>query len=349
LTRACCTGAKRGRQGALWACLLFALAPACTADAPQPDAGAPAGGAGSGSVGSASTLVVLPDTQFYACAYPIIFQEQVDYILANIASKRIAAVVHTGDIVDQDVPQQWQVAADNLLRLNGEVPYLLTAGNHDLSAGRASLIGSYFGDAVAAQSGVVTRDAGRPDNSFTVVELAGRAWLVLGLEFGPRDAVLQWASEVLDAHADLPVIVFTHAYLYSDGRRYDRAIQPLQPYHPDGYGFTPEQGIADGEDLWRELIEPHENVQLVMCGHVIPDGTARATATRPSGTHVHQLLANYQLCDTCPCVASEGGGGYLRLLRFEDGGRVVHVSTYSPHRDASLTDAENEFDLTLDL
>jgi hypothetical protein len=293
--------------------------------------------------------VVLPDTQFYACAYPTIFQAQVDYILASIEPKGIAAVVHTGDIVDQDVPQQWQLAADSLLRLNGQVPYLVTAGNHDLSAGRASLIGAYLGDALAAQPAVVVRDPGRPDNSFAVVELAGRSWLVLGLEFGPRAAVVQWASEVLDAHADLPAIVFTHAYLYSDGQRYDRAIRPLQPYHPDSYGFTPEQGIADGEDLWRDLIEPHENVQLVVCGHVIPDGTAKSTALRRSGTRVHQLLANYQFCDTCPCVQAEGGGGYLRLMRFDDGGRTLHVSTYSPHRDANLTDPDNEFELELDL
>jgi hypothetical protein len=333
---------------AFWVCLLCALAPGCSGDPGEPDAGPPGGAAGSGPGGPATTLVVLPDTQFYACAYPTIFQQQVDYVLGNIESKRIAAVVHTGDIVDQDVAEQWQVAADNLLRLNGKVPYLLTTGNHDLAPGRASLIGEYFGDS-QAQGGVVTREAGRPDNSFAVVELAGRSWLVLGVEFGPRAAVVQWASEVLAAHADLPAILFTHAYLYSDGRRYDRAIQPLQPYHPDSYGFTPEQGIADGEDLWRELIEPHENVQLIVCGHVIPDGTARSIATRRSGTRVHQLLANYQFCDTCPCVASEGGGGYLRLLRFEDGGRAVRVSTYSPHRDASLTDPDNQFELALDL
>jgi hypothetical protein len=347
-------GAVRSGQGALWACVLLALAPACTGDSAEPDAGASgvSGGAGgSGARPSATTVVVLPDTQFYACAYPTIFQQQADYILAGLERERIAVVLHTGDIVDQDVPEQWQVAAESLHRLNGKVPYLVTSGNHDLSAGRASLIGHYFGADTQAAQGVVVqaRDPGRPDNSFAVVELAGRSWLVLGLEFGPRDAVVKWASDVLSAHADLPAIVFTHAYLYSDAERYDRSIEPLQPYHPDSYAFTPEQGIADGEDLWRELIEPHENVQLVVCGHVIPDGTARAIATRSSGTHVHQLLANYQLCDTCPCTQSEGGGGYLRLLRFDDGGRALHVSTYSPHRGAGLTDPENEFDLSLDL
>jgi hypothetical protein len=185
----------------------------------------------------------------------------------------------------------------------------------------------------------------RLDNAFAVVELAGTRWLFVGLEFGPRDAVVRWAADVLRAHAELPALVFTHAYLYSDGRRYDRARMPPQPYHPDLYALTPEQGINDGEDLWRTLIEPNPNVRLVLSGHVIPDGTARAVAIRADGSRVHELLANYQLCDLCPCAEVEGGGGYLRLLEFDAQGQV-QVSTYSPYLDAWLQDAENEFMLS---
>jgi hypothetical protein len=142
-------------------------------------------------------------------------------------------------------------------------------------------------------------------------------------------------------------VLFTHAYLYSDGARYDRSVTPPQRYHPDQYGLTPEQGISDGEDLWRTLVEPHENVQLVLSGHVIPDGTARSIATRRSGSTVHQLLANYQQCEFCPCAEVEGGGGYLRLLEFDAGAERIAVSTYSPYRDASLDDDENAFTLEL--
>lgn len=289
-------------------------------------------------------VIVLPDTQFYACAYPNIFQQQARWIVEHQRDQAIALVVHTGDIVDQDVSAQWQVAAGSLHMLDGVVPYLVTCGNHDLSAARTSQIGSYFDPAAA---GAEVRDSGRFDNAYRVVEIAGTPWLVLGLEFGPRDAVVEWASDILQMHADLPAIVFTHAYLYSDGQRYDRNRTPPQPYHPDGYGFTPEQGINDGEDLWRKLIEPHENVRLVLSGHVIPDGTARSVATRASGTRVHQLLANYQRCDLCPCTEVEGGGGYLRILRFTPDARTLEVTTYSPHLEMSLHDEENEFTLEL--
>jgi hypothetical protein len=298
----------------------------------------------------ASTLVVLPDTQFYACAYPNIFEQQAQWVLDHRQDQAIQLVLHTGDIVDMNLDAQWQIAADSMHRLDGIVPYLLTMGNHDLTATRDSLVASYFtlSNFVTDAWEPVAFDPERVDNTFGVVELGGKEWLVLGLEFGPRDAVVAWAGDVLAAHADLPAILFTHAYLYSDGQRYDRSIQPLQPYHPDGYAFTPEQGINDGEDLWQKLVEPHENVRLVLSGHVIPDGTARTTSRRASGTRVHQVLANYQLCAACPCSEVEGGDGYLRLLRFDDGGKHIAVSTYSPHLDLSLVDDENQFTLDLD-
>jgi hypothetical protein len=297
-----------------------------------------------------STLVVLPDTQFYACAYPDIFDQQAQWVLDHRREQGIELVLHTGDIVDTNVAAQWQVAAHSLHRLDGVVPYLLTMGNHDLTSTRDSLVADYFRiDDMATKAWQPTsRDAKRLDNAFGVIELGGQRWLVIGLEFGPRDAVVDWAAGVLAEHADLPAILFTHAYLYSDGKRYDRAIQPLQPYHPDGYGYTPQEGINDGQDLWNKLVDPNENVRLVLSGHVIPDGTARATQQRASGTRVHQVLANYQKCDFCPCEEVEGGEGYLRLLRFTPDGSHIDVSTYSPHLNTFLRDSENEFTLELE-
>ncbi len=65
---------------------------------------------------------------------------------------------------------------------------------------------------------------------------------------------------------------------------------------------------------------------------------ARLTSTRPGGTTVHQILANYQMLP-------EGGGGYLRLLRLWPDARVIHVSTYSPYKGLSKMNPENDFDL----
>ena len=312
---------------------------ACTTD-PDPPASVP-------STPEGTTLVVLPDTQFYACAYGEIFEQQTRWIVSQRESRQIAMVVHTGDIVDADNDAQWRVATDSLRILDGEVPYLITTGNHDLSMNRATLFTKFLGTrGLALIDEASTYEPHRSDNSYAVVKLAGREWLVLGLEFGPRDRVVQWAEEVLDAHADLPAIVFTHAYLYNDGLRYDRNHDPRQPYHPDDYVQTVEQGVNDGEDLWAKLVAPRDNVRLVLSGHVIPDGTARTSERRAGGAVVHQVLANYQWCGTCPCAEREGGGGYLRILEFS--ASDIAVSTYSPHYDDWLRDDENQFRLELD-
>lgn len=294
---------------------------------------------------------MLPDTQYYACAYPEIFDAQTEWIAAQVRARGIAVVLHTGDIVDQANSQaQWQVAFDSLRRLDGVVPYMLTTGNHDIASDRSSLISEY----VSPQANLCHGNewdffhATPPANSFMVVEVGRAQWLFVGLEYAPRDVVVDWAGHVLDEHAELPALVFTHAYLYNDGTRYDRSIKPLQPFHPDSSTLDLADGVNDGEDLWRKLIEPHENVKMVLSGHVIPDGTARSIARRSSGTFVHQVLANYQMCNMCPCAEVQGGGGYLRTLELDPLGRRIHVSTYSPFLDASLKDDENDFTLDLD-
>ena len=318
-------------------------------------AGKGGGDAGDGGVrvpADADTVVVLPDTQFYSCAYPEIFAQQTRWVSEQRDAFGIALVLHTGDIVDTDEEGQWDVAKRALRLLDGVVPYLAVPGNHDLRSDRSSLMPDYFTPELLVHAEydwtAKAREPGRLDNVYAIAEVGGQRWLFLGLEFSPRDAVIAWADEVLREHAALPAVLFTHAYLYSDGQRYDRALTPHQQYHPDDYGYTTEQGINDGQDIWDKLIEAHENVRLVLSGHVIPDGLAHTTASRRSGTRVHQVLANYQQCALCPCAEVEGGGGYLRLLAFSRDGSAIQVTTYSPHYDKSLTDPENQFDLALD-
>src|SRR4029077_1261241 len=57
------------------------------------------------------TLVVLPDTQYYAAAFPDVFDSQLRWVAGQIENQNIALVLHEGDIVDSDVPEQWQIAS----------------------------------------------------------------------------------------------------------------------------------------------------------------------------------------------------------------------------------------------
>ena len=119
------------------------------------DAGVSEGGPDA-APGSAYTVVVLPDTQYYASSWPEIFMAQTRWIADNHATRPIAFVLHTGDVVDSDTTEQWTVAAQALHALDGLVPYVITAGNHDYGkdqvADRMGMGSLYFPPAELASS-----------------------------------------------------------------------------------------------------------------------------------------------------------------------------------------------------
>src|SRR6185312_5071176 len=153
-----------------------------------------------------------------------------------------AVVAHEGDIVDADEPAQWERAATTLHALDGVVPLLLSAGNHDYRRDgrhidRRTSINQYFAPATAGGTveAVSTFEPGHLENSSLLLSAPGGPWLLLSLEFGPRDAVLAWADSVLDRHARVPAILVTHAYLDADGARYDHVGHPGQLWNPHRY------------------------------------------------------------------------------------------------------------------
>ncbi|HEY4185379.1 MAG TPA: metallophosphoesterase [Polyangia bacterium] len=304
-------------------------------------------------------FAVLPDTQYYASSWPDIFNAQARWLVDNRVSQQLAFVLHTGDIVDSDEPAQWQVASQALHQLDDQLPYVITAGNHDYGgnenlADRMGMGSAYFPVADFARfpwfQGTFEPD--HIENSASLFTVPGGGqWLVLALEFGPRDETLAWANSLLATYHDTPAIIITHAYLYRDGTLYDHVGAPDQQYNPHGYLMMGQTGtsINDGQEIWTKVVAPNSNVKLVFSGHDvngqgIPPGTAaRLTSVRPDGTVVHQILANYQTCTGPPCEAVHGGNGFLRLLRMSNGGTRLSVETYSPYLDQSLVDPGNHF------
>ena len=90
--------------------------------------------------------------------------------------------------------------------------------------------------------------------------------------------------------------------------------------------------------MWQKLVLGNSNIRFVLSGHVLNTGVGRLSSTRPDGTVVHQILANYQNYDS-------GGDAYLRVMRFFPAQRTVHVQTFSPSF-GSMNDERNDFTLT---
>jgi Calcineurin-like phosphoesterase len=317
----------------------------------NPDAG-PASDAGPAIDGGAPlpyTIVVLPDTQYYSSNYPGFFDAQTSWIVAQHAAGNVAFVLHEGDIVDDDLATQWMRAYHSLHALDGIVPYVVSAGNHDYCCGgwptdrTMTMINGYFpvSTFASAPSFLGTFESDRIENNASLLDVPGGGgrWLVISVEFGPRNAVLAWANDLAMRYADTPAILLTHAYLYDDDTRYDHVARPMQYWNPHSYPIGANGGDAnDGEEMWQKLVLGNSNIRFVLSGHVLNTGVGRLSSTRPDGTVVHQILANYQNYD-------QGGDAYLRLMRFFPADRTVHVQTYSPALDLFMKDERNDFTL----
>ncbi|MBL4634869.1 MAG: metallophosphoesterase [Kofleriaceae bacterium] len=298
------------------------------------------------------TIAILPDTQGYSQFYPEIWQAQTDWLADNADLLNVKIVIHVGDLVEGSWrADQWQVAQDKMgILTQAQLPFIIAPGNHDYGAirdsrnarDRSTLLDQYFPlqsfEAMPTFGGVYP-EGERVDNSYHTFEAGGSKWLVLALEFGPRDALLDWANDIVLEHADHKVIIATHAYLYPDGTRYDWATKGADQAHsPHTYGIAESpEGLNDGQEMWDKFVSRHSNIVAVVSGHVLDDGLGYQVS-RGAG-QVHEMVANYQSYDFA-------GDGYLRLLQFDDENKKAWVRSYSPFRDSAFRDEANQFRFT---
>ncbi len=295
-------------------------------------------------------LVLLPDTQNYSQKYPWIFRMQTAWAAAKADS--ISFVIQLGDITNSNADSQWHVAARAFELLDGKVPYAFVTGNHDIGTkGRSDIRNTdlfnqylpyskyskvpYFGGAY---------EKGKMDNVWYTFNTGKQKWLVLCLEFGPRNKIIEWGASVVKNHPLHKVIIVTHAYMYSDDLRMGAA--PNHKWLPEAYGLgkdTGENAANNGEAIWEKLASRYQNIVFVFSGHVLNDGTGLLVSKGIHGNNVYQMLSNYQ----SGVEGSEmGGSGYLRILDIDPKSKSVKVKTYSPYLDAYKTEPDQEFVLS---
>jgi 3',5'-cyclic AMP phosphodiesterase CpdA len=293
------------------------------------------------------SIVLLPDTQIYSQNYPGVFEAQTSWIANNARVRNIRYVLHLGDIVNVNSVPEWRNAYRAMKRLDGVVPYALVPGNHDYGPGgnaatRDTFLNDYFheeeyriwptfGGAMAP---------GKMDNTYHLFRAGGVDWIVMCLEWGPRDNTVAWADGILSQHPNRKAILLTHAYMNNNDYRYDITdTSRPQDYNPHRYS-TPGP-MNDGEQLWQKLVKKH-NFVMTVNGHVLGDGTGYRVDNNDAGNPVHQMLSNYQF-------RSLGGEGYLRVLEFQPDGKTVKVSSYSPIYDKYLLTADQAFSFEVNL
>ena len=296
----------------------------------------------------AYSFAVIPDTQ-------VVMENDVvngetnmaklfDWIVANKESKNIQHVFGLGDITENNNTEEWTIAQTQYEKLmTAGIPYSAVRGNHDLKwygkeegseAQTTDDYTNYMGtDAYRAQFGGFYSETNIA-NSWRTLQVGNVKYLLITLDYGANDAILNWASGIIYQHPDHNVIITTHAYLFRDGTTLD-----------DGDVVPPSTtgGSNDGDDMWEKLVSKHENIVLVMCGH---DPEENIIVNRSVGDNGNTVTA--MLLDAQGVEAQEGSMGMVALLHFSADGKTVQVEYYSTSKEKYFK-AENQFSLELDV
>lgn len=292
-------------------------------------------------------VVLLPDTQTYAEKFPHILDSQVNWIARNAGN--INFVLQQGDLTQNNNHQEWKIVHSAFSRLNNKVPYVLALGNHDMGSAdgkfadvrNSTLYNQYFPysqvSTLPGFAGAFEKD--KTDNAYYLFKTGKVKWLVLNLEFGPREAVVQWANGIVRKHPDRLVVLNTHSYMYSDSTRQG----PKDNWRPQAYGVGKDSGdsaVNDGEQLWTKLVKNHPNFRFAFSGHILNTGVGTLVSINDAGYPVYQMLANYQQGVE---GSVNGGNGWLRIIDMDFKKRSMKISTYSPFLNEYMQKPGHEF------
>lgn len=261
----------------------------------------------------AYSFAVVGDQQKVTSLHPDYTHYMYDWILQNKDIKNIQYFLAPGDVTDlrTDNDWEWEGAVEQFERLSGVIPMAISQGNHDYAdpyekymnfeGNTSDIVGRYAKNSVL--------------NLYKTAKIGKTDYLFLVLQYGPTDAVLEWACDVVEQYPNHKVVVITHSYLHSDG-----TITDQNDYLP------PSGSRNDGLNMWNKFVRKYENIILVICGHIETYETLVVKSVGDNGNVVTQMLINPQALDMVEPV------GIVTMFYFNEDGNVLTTEFYSTVR-----------------
>ena len=281
----------------------------------------------------AYSFAVIGDMQALNYYYPDYVSTMFEWIANNVESKKIKHVIGLGDITEKSETDEWSRAKQGYQMLDGKVDYSFVRGNHDTTAKyNVTFPYSSYKDTIGGAF------ANNMLNTYKTFEIGEVKYLMLNLDFGPGDDVLEWAGQICDQFPEHNVIINTHAYLYLDGA----PITADDHCPPIGNG-----GKNNGDDMWEKFVSKHENIVLILCGHMAGNRLVVSKDEGVNGNTVTTLLVNTSNVEK----NNNGALGMVAMLYFSEDGKNVEVEYYSTTTDRyyrSINQLSFELDLVGD-
>jgi uncharacterized repeat protein (TIGR02543 family) len=136
------------------------------------------------------------------------------------------------------------------------------------------------------------------------------------LDFNSYPDVIAWANRVIEEHPDRRVIITIHAYMDSSGT--------IIKEPADRGSYVTFNGV-DGNYVWENLVSQHENIYMVVCGHVTAENPVYNFRTGKNGNRILQLLVDPSTVDI-----NQGYSGLILFMNVYDGGERISLEWYSP-------------------
>ncbi len=261
-----------------------------------------------------------------------IYYETMKWISDNADKMQIKYLSHLGDVTQNNTVKEWENAKKGFDIIQGKVPYNIALGNHDYPSPSHG-VGAEFRDETnfktyfsyewymagyleAAMGGAFEEN--NPVNVYKCITVGDIEYIMFALEFGPRDEVLEWVSEVLEKYPNKKAIISTHAYYTRDGE-----LTTFEAQKYGGYFKDANEGI----DIWNKLVRKHNNVVLVNCGHSMGTQSQQHVSQNKFGGNVVQIMADPSSISSFP-----DDNGLLMIFAFTNEG-TMHTYYYSPYKD----------------
>jgi len=190
-------------------------------------------------------------------------------------------------------------------------------GNHDYYTKYVGPVGyeRYFGvQHFAGKSYYGGHRADNNANSYMLFSAGGMDFIAVSLQYGTEPAVLDWANQVLAAYPDRRAMIVSHSIV---GPR------------TNGVLFN-----AQGQPIY-DALKANTNIFMMLCGHEPETGRREDTYL---GNTIHSLLADYE-------NQVNGGGGFLKIMRFFPSSNTISVKAYSPVSGFTFTGSWHTFNL----
>lgn len=262
------------------------------------------------------TVAWMSDTQHYA-NYHInmkvpaeIYKTMTGFLRDKADQMHLVYVVHTGDLVHVNGDEQNWKNAREAMDLIRDIPTGVLAGNHDMAqkGGGYKNYGKYFGEKQYNQQACYGESFENNRGHYDLLTICGREYIFVYMSHAPDKKAIQFIIKSFQKYPDRVGFLCVHDFITTEGTLSEA-----------------------GKQLREQVVAKCPNVYMVLCGHRYglytledafdDDGDGVKERT------VYEIMMNYQ------AAGDIGGGGYLRLMQFDEAAHEIRCINYSPYLD----------------